>query len=395
MSNNTTFTALTKILTIPRTNGSPELAATRQRLVDWANKHGITTRLHTYRLYPYFLEIGGAWLIASQLLLALTVWMRWGWLTLPIAVIGVAIPLAEIRGIAILSSLISKKAENIIIEVEPKEKIEQEIILTAHYDSKTEPFSERYRRFFVIKAPAAFLLSLIIGIIALVTKLSGWSVSYWLGVALTIPQLLLFLPLGINYMLGEFAPPSEGATDNGAACTLLLTLAEQLTLKKIQATRSKITIVLFSGEEVIVQGSRAYVADRTFPHPTYAINLELLGQNGAFHIWQKIGSPFEAYQTDQALNDLLNALVKQATNEPIDFSNGPAGTDTLAFLKAGVAATCLSSLDKELGISGIHTPADNASRIDFTKLSLTLDIVNNLINQLDNIIHQNLTVLEG
>lgn len=379
---NKDFDELMQILTVPRLNGTPALKRTRQRLVDWLAKRGIESHLHTFQLFPYFMEIGGAWIIFSQLFLAWIIWSGNGWLALPVALIAIAIPVLETRGTHVLSRFAKDTGENIVIEFDPPDNIEREIILTAHYDSKTEPFSEKWRTFFMRKLPIASLIALLLGVIGTITAISNWQPMYWFGTILTVPQLMLFIPLGINFVGGRFAPASQGALDNGGSCVVLLTLAEQIASKQIQLSTSKITLVLFCGEEVIIQGSRAYVLDRSFPYPTYAINLELIGQNGDFLIWKKIGSAFESFDSDEALNVLLKSTTEEISGTPVKFSPGPAGTDSLPFLKAGIPATSLSSLDQIHGLSGLHTPADNLTRISHEKLVETSVILQNLLSQL-------------
>ena len=99
---------------------------------------------------------------------------------------------------------------------------------------------------------------------------SGWAaITYSIGVALALALVILAWGLGLNLSTGRLLAPSQGAVDNGAACAVLLGLAENLHHERTQATQNseaqpgaclipqnlKITIVLFSGEEINMQGS--------------------------------------------------------------------------------------------------------------------------------------------
>jgi hypothetical protein len=246
------------LLADSRPNGSQALKRTRHQLSQWLDRNSVPHAIQRFRLRPYFTEVGGMWLIGSQLLLAAAVWLRWGWPALVIATISLLVMVLETAGIPLLSRLITDVGENIIIEIEPASEIEQEIVLSAHYDSKTELFNDRQRYFFMSKLPLAMMLAVTAGVLGLIDGVlqnsaeSYANIPYYLGIALTLPQLGLFLPLGVNFTFGRFAPPSQGAVDNGTACAVLLSVAETLASGQLLPQRIKVTIALFCGEEVAV-----------------------------------------------------------------------------------------------------------------------------------------------
>lgn len=385
---NAELAELMKNLSRPRLNGSRAVYETRIYLSDWLKSHGISSHLHVYRLFPYFMEIGGLWLVISQLLLAISIWLRWGWVAMPIAVVSLIVMILETKGIHILSRLLANESENIIVELIPNREVEQELILSAHYDSKTELFDDKRRNFFMGKLPVAMATALALGILGTLdtfvsrdTLLS--SALFYTGIGLTVVQLGLFLPLGANFIFGRFAPPSEGAVDNGAACAILLGVARKLAEQQISLDRTKVTIVIFSGEEVVVQGSRAYVKDREFPYPTIALNLELMGQGGDYFIWETIGDPFSAYSTAAQLNQDLESVISKTTQSQLRKANGPAGTDSLPFLTAGIPATSLASVDPMLSALGLHTPLDSLKRVSLEKIHEGVMVITKLLQNYD------------
>lgn len=386
-----------QILSVPRLNGSEALKQTRQALSDWLVEHEINHTIHRFRLYPYFIEIGGIWLVVTQILLAVSIWFRWGWVALIVAFASLVVVILETMGIPLVSRLLSDTGENIVIELEPQALSEQEIILSAHYDSKTELFNDQQRIFFMGKLPLAMGLTLLLGTLGIVNELlqnstsKGTEILYIVSIALTVPLLALFIPLGVNFVFGRFASPSQGAIDNGASCAILLDIADQINKGVITLKQTKISVVLFCGEEVVVQGSRAFVSSRTFPLPTAALNLELMGQNGDYVIWEKIGSPIQSYQSDSSLNVLLTEIVNHHAETRLKLHDGPAGSDSLPFLTAGIPATSLASLDGELGFSGLHSPQDNLERIAYEKLPNSIALVENLLYKLDSIGVKNIT----
>lgn len=385
---NDEFAELMEKLSTPRLNGSHAVHDTRLYLTDWLKSNAISSHLHTYRLFPYFMEIGGLWLVFSQILLALSIWLRWGWIAMPIALIGLTVMILETKGVHILSRLVAQDGENVIVELMPTGEVQQEVILSAHYDSKTELFYDRLRNFFMGKLPIAMATALVLGLLGIAdafvsrdTLLS--SILHYAGIGLTVVQLSLFLPLGVNFIFGRFASPSQGAVDNGAACAILLGVAKRFAEQKISLAHTKVTIAIFSGEEVVVQGSRAYVRDREFPYPTTALNLELMGQGGNYFVWETIGDPFSAYPTTAELNLSLEAIIDELTESRLLKASGPAGTDSLPFLAAGISATSLASVDVSLGTSGLHTPSDSLKRVYREKLQESLLIIFKLLEEYD------------
>ena len=388
ISKETDFLKLMEILSLPRPNGSQALKKTRKKLSAWLDEHNICHQVQTFKLYPYFLEIGGIWLLLTQVLLVYSIWKQWGWVSIVISLVSLLVSILETRGTPILSQLISDVGENIVIEFEPAKEVRQELILSAHYDSKTELLSERWANFFMAKLPIGMLLSIVLGLFGVVgwfmpdSAEAGSSLIYYTSLVLTVPLLLIFTPIGINFIFGQWGKPSEGAIDNGAATAILMDVASRIA-NAHSTNYTKLTIVVFCGEETVVQGSRAYVRQRDFPYSTYALNLELMGQNGDYVIWEKIGDPFGSFPTDHNLNRTLELLVEEHNDSKLVFHSGPVGTDTLPFIQAGIPSTSFASLDTKLGFSGLHRPIDNFDRVAFHKLTNTSRILMTLLDQTD------------
>ena len=132
------YTELMHILSIPRPSGSRAEQETARALCDWLTRRGIVYNVHNFRLYPYFHEGIGLWLIASRTLLVLSIVFRWGW---PTALIAGLSLLGGVVDVAFNIPLITwpggRRGQNILVDFEPPQ-VEQEIIMAAHYDSKTE-----------------------------------------------------------------------------------------------------------------------------------------------------------------------------------------------------------------------------------------------------------------
>lgn len=383
------YQSLMQILSVPRPNGSPALTQTRRALQDWLTQRSIPHRAHAFRLYPFFFEAIGLWLILSRTLLAFAVWFRWGWAVLPVALIGL---LGGLLDVLLHWPLVTwpgaRVAENILIEFEPLEPAAQEIVLSAHYDTKTEPLDHRQRMFFLQKLPLGILLSVLLGLLGpldgwLLAQGSSWaSLTFWLSVGLTIPLLILTWGLGLNFSIGRFIQPSHGAVDNGTSCAALLGLAEKLAEDSNALTRTKVTLALFAGEEVNLQGSRAYVNGRDWPLPAIALNLEALAQDGVYLYWEQDGSVFKLVPTSPEVNRILSAAVMEVTDAEAQPA-GPVISDGASFLAAGIPTAVMGTFDTQLALTGFHRPTDNLTRAVLPRLPETVKILHHIIEIYD------------
>ncbi len=379
----TDYRELMTILSVPRPNGSAAEQKTKCLLEDWLTRHNIPYREHEFRVYPYFYECIGVWLILSRTLLAVAIWERWGWVTLLIAVLGLLGGTLDVAfHLPLVTWFGARRGENILIEFESIEH-QQEIIFSAHYDSKTELLDHVQRMFFLRRLKLGMALTILLGFWG---PLQQWSadsslksVIFWIGVLLSLLMLILAWGLGLHLSLGRLVQPSQGAVDDGAACAILLGLAERLASRPISRSDMKITIALFTGEEVNMQGSRAYVKSRAWTLPTAAVNLEVMAQDGDVVYWQQDGNAFRLTATTQWLNDAISSGVQQVTGQTAKPA-GPINSDGFSFLSAGISATTIGTLDTKLGETGFHHPSDNLGRVVFERLPQSVDILETFIN---------------
>jgi len=382
------FGELMSIFSRPRPNGSVAEQITCKQIQTWLNKHGILYHLHEFHLYPFFFELIGLWLILSRSALSIAVWFHWGWVTLPIAIIGL---LGGTIDVAFRKPLISflgaRLGKNILIEFNPPD-VRCEVVLSAHYDSKTEPLDHRERMFLLKNIRLGIVLTLLLGFIGPLDRwwLLGSSnykeLIYWIGVFLTIPMLFLAWGLGLNFSTGRLLKPSQGAVDDGAACAILLSLSERLSGGDPPLNHTKVTVALFTGEEVNMQGSHAYVRSRHWPLTTAAINLEVMAQDGDYIFWEEDGDVFRRLSTTREVNEALCEAVAAITTS-VAHPAGPILSDGSAFLFAGLPTGILGTYDSVLKDKGFHRPTDNLDRVNMKRLSEGVDILTRFLVNYD------------
>lgn len=386
----TDYTALLALFSTPRPNGSKAEAAVRRRLQAWLAARGVPCQTQAFRLYPYFFEALGLWLILSRTLLAAAVWLRWGWPALPLALAGLlGGALDWTFGLPLVTWPGARRAENMLATFEPTvQPAAQEVVLSAHTDSKTELLDHRQRAFFVRLLPLGMALTLLVGLLGLADGVLADTAPAWAKAAhlaaagLSLPLVALAWGLGLNLALGRLSRPSTGAVDNGAACAVLAGLAQRLATGDLALQRTAVTLAFFTGEEANLQGSRAYVRSRRWPRPTLAVNLELLGQAGGYVYWRRDALGFRSRPTAAAVNAALAAAVEEVTGRPpeaVDLIN----SDAASFLLQGIPAAVLGTRHPAWGLGGLHRPSDTPDRIEPAQLPEAVEILSRFLQGVD------------
>jgi hypothetical protein len=387
------FSILMSLLSVPRPNGSRALRQTVEKVRAWLKEEDIPVRSHLFTLYPYFMESLGLWLALTGLLLPVAVLGRWGWGGLLLALVTLAVPLLEVRFLRpTVTALLRQPGENLVISFPASGASPQaerhEVILSAHLDSKTE-LLDHYRRSLLLRValPAMGLVAASGALIAVGGLLpTGIAVTVvrWLAFLTALPAAAYGLEMGANLVGGRFSRrPSPGAVDNGTSVAILLALARRLHRRELSLERTAITLLLTVGEEAQMQGALAYARDRErWPMPVCVVNLEVMGQNGGYVLWEEDGTAMLRLPTDPALDQALERAVEAATGErPVRV---PAvSSDAFAFLRRGIPATTLGSFDLELGGRGFHSALDNLDRVDLDRLAEAVEILSHFLQGVD------------
>jgi hypothetical protein len=288
-------TALIAPLSTPRPNGSRALDQAVAEVRAWLEREGIPVQSQRFTLHPFFMELLGLWMALTSLLLPIAALGRWGWGGLALALLALAIPLLEVRFLQpTITGLIRQPAENLVASF-PAPRPDREAILCAHLDSKTELLDHVRRAALLRLTIPAMGLTLIAGALIAVERLlpagTGAAIIRWLAFLIALPATAYGLSMGANLCGGRLIRrPSTGAVDNGAAAAVLMALARRLRHGDLHLDRTSITLLWTVGEEAQLQGALAYVRDREdWPLPVRVVNLEVLGQNGGYLLWEQDG----------------------------------------------------------------------------------------------------------
>jgi hypothetical protein len=367
-----------RILSQPRPSGSAAERDTVHALQNWLTSRGLPCRLQAFPLYPYFFICVGLWMLCAHTLLAISIWLQWGWVTSLLAMFGILGGLLDTAFDLPLVTWSGKTTgQNILIEFDvPNPK--RELVISAHYDSKTELLDHHARTFFVRNLRFGIALAILLGILSPLQKYlpTAWANPiYIISIVLTIPLLFLVWGLGLNLSLGQLRRnPSQGAVDNGAACAILLGLAQKIADGHVALENTKLTLALFGGEEVNMQGSRAYSLGREWTLLSAALNLEVMGQDGHYVFWEQDGMSLKLFPTDAALNQAIAEAVEKVTGKPAQAA-GPINSDGYSFLRAKIPVTTLGTYDRQLESRGFHLPSDNLDRVKMDRLPEGVEIL--------------------
>jgi hypothetical protein len=375
-------------LSTPRPNGSRALDRTVYAVKSWLEEAGISVQAHSFPLRPYFMELLGLWLALAGLLLLVSALGSWGWVGLGLALLTVAVPVFEVRLLVpVVSALLRQQACNLIVQL-PAPQPRGEVILCAHMDSKTELLDHVQRGRLFRSGPLAMGLALVSGaLITVGALLPGGTPQLtirWLAVLTTLPVAAYGLGMGFHLASGRLSRhPSRGAVDDGAAVAVLLAIAHRLKRGDLRLDHTSVTLLFTVGEEAQMQGALAYVRDREeWPLPTAVINLEVVGQGGRFLLWDQDGTAMLRLPNNHDLNLALSGAVRAVTGEPA-VQAPQISSDAFAFLRQGLMATTLGSLDAELEDGGLHSAKDNPSRVDPQQLNTTVEVLSRFVADLD------------
>ena len=252
-----------RALEFPRPNGTASLDSARAFLESSLTAAGLDPVSLPFQCHPDRALAVAVVLLLSALLLALTKWRR----SRTLAILTLAFWIVAIgcgRG-SFDFALPARAQASLRVSVDCAAAKRREVLLLAHYDTKTEPLDHVARTLLIAVALVSCSLAW-----AFLLRRRG-PLTWLLPVA-----LMALVGLAAQLALGRWLPArSSGIVDDAGACVLLADLATQLQHTPLQHTR--VHFLWTSGEEVGAQGAAAMAQRAEIRAVDGFINLEGIG----------------------------------------------------------------------------------------------------------------------
>jgi len=375
-----------KHIAIPRPNHSDTLVKVAQYIQDTLAQYDIPFDVQHVTLYPYNMLIAGLSCFILALLFAWFIKKQKPFLAL---VFLVAIPFILICEFELVKPVVSwvvpKESSNIIVSFN-NPTATHTIVLTAHYDSKTDIFDHIQRaRIYQFIVPSILVGLLIVFWLALSKKFKSLAKPLFKHAATALVILFVIEWFMVAVAMGGFIvlkQQSSGAIDNASSVVALMGLAHEIKRGAVHNNALNVEIVFTTGEEINLQGANYYVKDllaRNKNQELSVINLELVGEPGNMVYWQKAGVMLKFYGADSNLIQRLKNAYFSVTKKNI--GTLPKLTDdSIMFMREGIPAITVGFANEEYGVSGLHSTKDNLQRVDMNNIHIMVKTLGNVIN---------------
>lgn len=369
-------------IAVPRAGGSDALARVGSLISDFCSNAGLRVTEETYMLRDYMQGVVGISLAVLAVSALIFLARRKYWIVMVLALLIPAVYLLEFEANVPTASLLTASAgRNIIAEIGPA-SASRELIVSSHYDSKTELFDHRHRSPIYNGAVFSMVLLLAVAVWGLfggrTASQALWRTWLCLSFVSVVGLTLLALSFGGGWMAKAKSP---GARDNGTSVAVMLGLAEELGKNPGALKDTRVKLIFFSGEETNMQGSAAYVKSHEFPAGrTAVLNLETLAGPGPLRVHSASGTFLSKKPTDAA----MVRRVKDAAGQ-IGIPVVPAGAifdDSGRFLQAGIPAVTISHSEPDMP-SSYHNTGDSIDKVVPGKMEETVRFLKLFIERYD------------
>jgi hypothetical protein len=284
-----------------------------------------------------------------------------------------------------------EQGENIVGTIHPRSEIKRRVIVSGHQDSAYE--FRIWRRF----GTAAVQLQRL-AIMGITMALSGSlakTIAYLGGsenaTAYTVVGVVIaaFSPVVALFLFFQSDKAVPGAMDDMAGIAVLAGLGRSLGESRgsggFYPENTEVVLLATSSEEAGLRGAKRYAKKHLAELkkiPTYAIFLESTADER--HLTAVTGELYTGAKHDRGLVAMAREIAA-SHSWPIKSTSIPLGaTDASAFSKKGVRSICLLSQDTTRLVPNYHTREDTPEHVRPEALSVSLQMVIEMIQRIDN-----------
>jgi hypothetical protein len=352
----------------PRENGSPAIETTAHYLSETLRGLGWQVELAPFTAYPYEQRALGILLLLGSALYWWSMRSRRFGLA---ALLALALPIltwGHFDHHLPVSFGIGAMTQNNVVARLPVPEPAQRLLFSAHYDTKTDLGDHIVRSPVQILAMPMILVMVVLSIGSFVRFQAGnFSDRRRRAVTVVAWLALLYGTASFGVFTGGMfvRARSPGAIDDGAACAVLVRLAEALA--QAPPARTEVELVFFSAEELSAQGSSHFVTQRygdgQAPHPM-VINLDPFGASTELAVVGRENTFLKNYEPSAQVVSLLDRVHRHLKQLPLPITPMGGLTDGFSFLDHGIpAATLLNAVPPFILPRKLHSHADTLDRI--------------------------------
>jgi aminopeptidase YwaD len=284
-----------------------------------------------------------------------------------------------------------EQGENIVGTIRPRGEIKRRVIVSAHMDSAYE--FRLWHRFGTAALPLMGFA--VLGILIALGGSLARTIAYLGGsedaTAYTVVGVVMaaFSPVVALFLFFQSGKAVPGAMDDLAGIAVLAGLGRSLSESRgsggFYPENAEVVLLATSSEEAGLRGAKRYVKKHMAELkkiPTYAIFLESTADER--HLTAVTGELFTGAKHDRGLVEMAQKIAA-SHSWPIKSTSIPLGaTDASAFSKKGIRAICLLSQDTTRLAPNYHTREDTPEHVRPEALSVSLQIVIEMIQRIDN-----------
>jgi hypothetical protein len=284
-----------------------------------------------------------------------------------------------------------EQGENIVGTIRPRGEIKRRVIVSAHMDSAYE-----FRLWHLLGTAALPLMGFaVLGILMALAGSLARTIAYLGGsedsTTFTIVGAVMaaFGPVVAPFLffLSDKAVP--GAMDDMTGIAILAGTGRYLHESRISGgfypENTEVVLLATSSEEAGLRGAKRYVKKHLAElkkTPTYAIFVESTADER--HLTVATGEVSTGAKHDPGLVEMAQR-VAASHGWPIKSKPIPLGaSDASAFSKKGVRSICLFSQDSTRLVPNYHTREDTPEHVRPEALSVSLQLVIDMIQRIDN-----------
>jgi len=285
-----------------------------------------------------------------------------------------------------------KQGENIIGTIRPRSKATRRIIVSAHMDSAYE-----FNFIYYLKNAAILVIDLAMAglVIALGGSLAK-TIAYFYGFADNTAfaavgyAMIAFTPIVALFLFFHTYKPVPGAMDDMAGVAVVAGLGKYLDEARRNGDwfpeRTEVVLLAMSSEEAGLRGAKRYASrhlQEMKTTPTYGLFLDNICDEKYLTVINREICTRARHNPEliKMAQDVAEHHNWPMAVRPIPLQGG--GTDAAAFSVKGVPAVCLLCQDISKAVPNYHTRNDTYEHIRPESLSVSLQLVIDMIQRID------------